>query len=110
MKTGRLFLCLSNLQFSLCLEPFVQIQDMTEFLQDAQVREGTLDDVRRVLHLRTGICYSCSNTCLMEGREIIQVVSEIHCLLLTDSEIFLQECEGFALTGLFGKDIQPLSS
>ena len=65
MKTGRLFLCLSTLQFSLCLEPFVQIQDMTEFLQDAQVREGTLDDVRRVLHLRTGICYSYSNTCLM---------------------------------------------
>ena len=83
---------------------------MAEFLQDAQVREGALDDICRVLHLRAGISYSCSNTCLMEGGEIIQVVSELHGLLLTDSEIFLQECKGFAFAGFFGKDIQPLSS
>ncbi len=100
----------NGLFLSLCLESFVQIQNMAEFLQDAQVREGALNDVCRVLHLRAGIGYSCSNTCLMEGGEIIQVVSEIDCLLLTDSEIFLQESEGFALAGLFGKDIQPLSS
>ena len=83
---------------------------MAEFLKDPQVREGVLDDVCSILHLSAGICYSCSNTCLMEGGEIIQIVSEIDSLLLTDAKIFLKQGEGFALTGLFGKDIQPLSS
>ena len=83
---------------------------MAQFLQDAEVRERTFDDVCSVLHLRTGICYSCGNTCLMECGEIIQVVTEIHGFLLADAKIFLQQCEGFALTGFFCRDIQPFSS
>ena len=62
---------------------------MAEFLQDAQVRVGLSDDVRRVLHLRAGICDRCSNACLTEGGEVIQVVAEIDCLLDANAQILL---------------------